>query len=171
MDKYFGSSAGSLGGVEQSWSEIFSDAEAILYREIDYRAEAENAVRWYSAFGLRAGGQPAAKTLARSRDGKPLPSAASWLRTPFVYETLSTEQVLVMENVPSIKSTAKAKLDAANVTAEDREYLADCLGRSYLRQFCCNKFCESRNCVVLRCCVVLAMTVLRHATHCTTRLF
>ena len=143
VDRYFSSTAGSVGGVEQSWSEIFADAEEILYREIDYRAEASNAVRWYSAFGLTAGGRPAAQTRAQSRDGKPLPSAASWLRTPYVYEELSTEQVLVMEHVPSIKITATAKLDAANVTAADREYLADCLGRSYLRQFCCNQFCES----------------------------
>jgi len=45
-----------------------------------------------------------------------------------------------MEFVPSIKITSTAKLDAANVTAAEREYLADCLGRSYLRQFCSHKF-------------------------------
>jgi len=142
VDQYFGSSAGSVGGVQQSWSKIFEDAEEILYREIDYRDEASNAIRWCSAFGLSIGGNPASKTQAQSRDGKPLPSAAPWLRTPYVYGDLSTEKVLVMENVPSIKITATDKLDEANVTMEDREYLADCLGRSYLRQFCCNKFCE-----------------------------
>mmetsp|Transcript_1116 Transcript_1116/g.1537 ORF Transcript_1116/g.1537 Transcript_1116/m.1537 type:complete len:269 (+) Transcript_1116:3-809(+) len=45
-----------------------------------------------------------------------------------------------MEYVPSIKITKTDKLDAANVTAEDKEYLADCLARSYLRQFCANRF-------------------------------
>ncbi len=38
--------AGQVGGVEQSWEEIFRDAETILYREIDYRDEAENAMRF-----------------------------------------------------------------------------------------------------------------------------
>lgn len=34
--------AGKVGGVEQSWEGIFDDAEQILYREIDYRDEADN---------------------------------------------------------------------------------------------------------------------------------
>jgi predicted unusual protein kinase regulating ubiquinone biosynthesis (AarF/ABC1/UbiB family) len=62
---------------------------------------------------------------------------------------LSTEQVLVMEYVPSIKISAIDQLVQANVTLADREYLADCLGRSYLRQFCCNRFCTLLQYLVL----------------------
>lgn len=40
----------------------------------------------------------------------------------------------------SIKVTDDAKLKEAGVTVEDREYLADALAHSYLRQFCSNKF-------------------------------
>ena len=138
VDK-FGGERGQVGGVSQSWTKIFEDAEAILYREIDYRDEAENAIRFCNDFGLTRGGQPG-PTEAVSKDGKPLPSAAPWLRTPFVYGNLSSEKVLVMEFVPSIKITNSAKLDDANVTEEERIYLADMLGRSYLRQFCCNCF-------------------------------
>jgi predicted unusual protein kinase regulating ubiquinone biosynthesis (AarF/ABC1/UbiB family) len=164
VDKYFGSSAGSVGGVSQSWTEIFEDAEEILYREIDYRDEAENGIRFCRDFGLAKGGQAAKNCTAKSFDGKPLPSAAPWLRAPYVYDDLSTEKVLVMENVPSIKITASDKLDEANVTAEDREYLADCLGRSYLRQFCCNRFCTSQFFfVVCTCCF--------STTHVVTLLF
>jgi predicted unusual protein kinase regulating ubiquinone biosynthesis (AarF/ABC1/UbiB family) len=147
VDRFFGSTAGSVGGVSQSWTTIFNDAEAILYREIDYRKEGQNAIRFANDFGLTKGGLPATTTtsslskIATSRDGQPLPSAAAWLRTPYVYESLSTEQVLVMEYVPSIKISAIDQLTQANVTLADREYLADCLARSYLRQFCCNKFC------------------------------
>ena len=136
----FGGKAGKVGGVEQSWEKIFLDAEAILYREIDYRDEAANGIRFCEDFGLDRGGRPASVSSAKSQDGQELPSAASWLRAPYVYGNLSSEQVLVMEYVPSIKITNTAKLDASNVTAYDREYLADCLGRSYLRQFCCNRF-------------------------------
>ena len=149
MDKIGGSKA-NVGGVSQSWTTIFADAEEILYREIDYRDEATNARRFADDFGLDIGGKPlAARTtisssyttkIATSKDGEPLPSAASWIRTPYVYTDLSTEKVLVMEFVPSIKITNKAKLDAANVTSEEREYLSDMLARSYLRQFCCNLF-------------------------------
>jgi ABC1 atypical kinase-like domain len=142
VDKWFGSSAGSVGGVQQSWTDIFNDAKAIMMREIDYRAEALHGLRFASDFGLTKGGQALPEgAQATARNGQALPSAASWLRTPYVYANLSTEQVLVMEYVSSVKITAMAKLDEAGVTAADKEYLADCLGRSYLRQFCCNKFC------------------------------
>jgi len=144
MDK-MGQSKGNVGGVSQSWEGIFRDAEKILYREIDYRDEATNARRFADDFGLDIGGKPLEKrssssNVATSKDGEPLPSAASWLRTPYVYTDLSTEKVLVMEYVPSIKITNKEKLDAAKITMEEREYLSDMLARAYLRQFSCNLF-------------------------------
>jgi predicted unusual protein kinase regulating ubiquinone biosynthesis (AarF/ABC1/UbiB family) len=138
VDRFAGS-AGQVGGIQQSWSEIFVDAEAILYREIDYRDEASNGVRFCQDFGLATGGAGVTST-ALSLDKKTLPSAAGWIRAPFVYDSLSSEKVLVMEFVPSIKVTKLEKLNKAGVTLKDREYLADCLGRAYLRQFCCNLF-------------------------------
>ncbi len=129
----------NVGGVKQSWEEIFKDAETILYREIDYRDEAANAMRFASDFGIGIGGK-AVPCTARSLDGKVLPSAASWIRTPFVYEEYSTEKILVMEYVPSIKISEGDKLSAAGLSLDDREYLAECLARAYLRQFCVNKF-------------------------------
>ncbi|EED89905.1 predicted protein [Thalassiosira pseudonana CCMP1335] len=137
VDKF--GKAGQVGGVEQSWTDIFSDAETILYREIDYRDEAENARRFANDFGLGKGGK-AIESTAKGVDGKPLPSAADWLRTPYTYGELSSEKWLVMEYVPSIKVNSNAKLDAEGVTVEDREYLAEALAHSYLRQFCVNKF-------------------------------
>lgn len=131
--------AGQVGGIEQSWEGIFNDAETILYREIDYRAEAENAIRFANDFGIGLGGVAIGST-ARGVDGKKLPSAAEWLRTPYTYGNLSSEKFLVMEYVPSIKVTNNAKLNEAGVTVEDREYLAEALARSYLRQFCSNGF-------------------------------
>jgi predicted unusual protein kinase regulating ubiquinone biosynthesis (AarF/ABC1/UbiB family) len=126
--------------VSQSWTDIFQDAEDILYREIDYRDEAANGIRFCNDFGLTKGGKANKTTTAFSRDGKRLPSAASWLRAPYVYDDLSSEKVLVMEFVPSIKINNNVKLAAANVTIAQREYLADCLGRAYLRQLSSNLF-------------------------------
>lgn len=138
MDRFFASRA-KVGGVQQSWTDIFTDAKDILYREIDYRDEADNAIRFAQDFGLGKGGRAVpGKALTRTNDT--IPSAAMWLRTPYVYRNVSSEKVLVMEFVPSIKITDSEKLDAANLTAEEREYLADNLARSYLRQFCVNKF-------------------------------
>jgi len=131
--------SGQVGGIEQSWEGIFNDAEEILYREIDYNAEAENAKRFATDFGIGLGGEPIEST-AKDVDGKILPSAAEWLRTPYTFRGLSSEKFLVMEYVPSIKVNDYAKLTEAGVTIEDREYLAESLAHSYLRQFCTNNF-------------------------------
>jgi predicted unusual protein kinase regulating ubiquinone biosynthesis (AarF/ABC1/UbiB family) len=132
-------SAKNVGGVSSSWTKIFSDAEVILYREIDYRAEAENAIRFSEDFGLTLGGKAIASPTT-SKDGKNLPSAADWIRTPYVFEEVSNEKLLVMEFIPSMKITNITKLDTAGVTASDRIDLADALARAYLRQLCCNLF-------------------------------
>jgi predicted unusual protein kinase regulating ubiquinone biosynthesis (AarF/ABC1/UbiB family) len=134
-----GGKRGNVGGVSQSWTQIFDDAKDILYREIDYRDEAENCMRFNSDFGLGKGGVEVQAT-AKSLDQNYLPSAAKWVRAPYVYQDLSSERALIMEFVPSIKITNRAKLDAANVTMEGREYLADSLARVYLRSFCANRF-------------------------------
>ncbi len=138
MDK-MPSSSKNVGGIASSWTKIFEDAEAILYREIDYRDEASNGVRLADDFGLTRGGQ-AILPKAKSRNNQTLPSAADWIRVPYVYQNISNERLLIMEYVPSIKVTNTAKLHAANITAADQMDLADALARAYLRQFCCNLF-------------------------------
>lgn len=165
MDRFF-SQKSKVGGVQQSWTDIFTDAKEILYREIDYRDEADNAIRFANDFGLGKNGR-AIPTTTKTRTNDTLPSAAMWLRTPYVYRNVSSEKILVMEYVPSIKVTNSAKLDAANVTTEDREYLADSLARSYLRQFCVNKFFSTdphgksrRHSAVLLCCEYLITVIL-----------
>jgi len=125
---------GNVGGVSQSWTDIFADAKGILYREIDYRDEADNAMRFNRDFGLGVGGKEY-PTTALSLDGEALPSAAPWLRAPHIYRKQSSEKLLVMEYVPSTKIT-----NIVNITMEDREYLADSLARTYLRSFCNNRF-------------------------------
>ncbi len=139
MDK-ISKSGRNVGGVESSWTRIFADAESILYREIDYRDEAENAVRFAKDFGLGLGGVSNSTSTALARNNKALPDASEWIRTPYIYTGLSNEQLLVQEYVPSFKVTDKEKLDAANISQEDRIKLADDLARAYLRQFCSNFF-------------------------------
>jgi len=139
MDK-ISKSGRNVGGVESSWTRIFADAESILYREIDYRDEAENAVRFAKDFGLGIGGMSNSTSTALARNNKMLPDASEWIRTPYIYTDISNEQLLVQEYVPSFKVTDKEKLDAANISQEDRIKLADDLARAYLRQFCSNFF-------------------------------
>jgi len=129
------STSKNVGGIESSWTKIFSDAEDILYGEIDYRDEASNAVRFAEQFGLGMGGT-AKPTTVLARNNKPMPSAADWLRTPYIYTNLSNEQILVQEYVPSSKVTELGE----EITQEERYKLADDLARVYLRQFCSNLF-------------------------------
>ena len=129
----------NVGGISSSWTKIFQDAEEILYREIDYRDEADNGVRFSEDFGLTLGGLPI-EPKAKARNNQTLPSAAEWIRTPYVYKDISNERLLIMEFVPSIKITNNEKLKKANVTTADKIELADSLARAYLRQFCCNLF-------------------------------
>jgi len=146
VDK-IGGARQQVGGISQSWADIFDDAKVILFREIDYRDEADNAIRFGRDFGLDIGGNPAATDkkgdgapVVESLNKEPLPSAADWIRTPYVYKEICSEKLLVMEYVPSIKITNIEKLNEAGVTAEEREYLADSLARAYLRQFTCHLF-------------------------------
>jgi len=69
VDRFVG---GQVGGVNQSWEEIFTDAKEILYREIDYRDEATNSKRFASDFGLGLGGK-AIPCTSKSLGGKLLP--------------------------------------------------------------------------------------------------
>ncbi|KAH8062321.1 hypothetical protein JL722_3236 [Aureococcus anophagefferens] len=64
-------------GVEQKWLDIFDDAAALLYREIDYRVEASHCERFRSDF-----------------------SGVPWVAAPAVYPELSGETVLTMEYLP-----------------------------------------------------------------------
>ena len=129
------STSKNVGGIESSWTKIFSDAEDILYGEIDYRDEASNASRFAEQFGLGMGGK-AKPTTVLARNNKPMPSAADWLRTPYIFTNLSNEKILVQEYVPSIKVTELGE----EITQEERYKLADDLARVYLRQFCSNLF-------------------------------
>jgi len=135
----FAGTVGEVGGVKTSWQGIFKDAETILYREINYNDEADNAIRFAKDFGIGLGGT-AIECTSEGLDGKRLPSAAGWMRTPYVYKDLSTEKILVMEYVPSIKISNADELRDAGVSLSDKEELAENLARAYLRQFCVNKF-------------------------------
>lgn len=96
---------------ELSWLELCDDSIAVLFRELDYRREAKN--------GLLLG-----QCLAEYSD---------WVRCPGVYESLTTDKMLVMEYVEGI---SLKKLDKLEERGFDRKLLAERLARAYLLQFC-----------------------------------
>ena len=95
-----------------NWLDLCDDSVEILYREIDYVQEGENARRFAADF-------------------EDIP----WVTTPKVYE--STEKVLVMEFVPGVSLKKTDKLDAGHY---DKEALARYLARAYFLQFCKHGF-------------------------------
>ncbi len=101
-----------VGGAEQQWGEVFDEASILLYREIDYYAEANNTERFHEQFADR-----------------------EWVTSPKVYTHLSTETLLVMDYLPGIKISDVAALDA-RPDVYDRRHLATNLARAYLLQFC-----------------------------------
>jgi hypothetical protein len=78
MDK-MPSKSKNVGGIASSWTKIFEDAEEIIYREMDYRDEAEKALRFAKDFGLGLAGKPI-PTAAETRNNQTLPSAADWIQ-------------------------------------------------------------------------------------------
>lgn len=102
-------------GASQKWTEIFTDAKVILYREIDYRSEAENTMNVCKNF----------------KDDK-------WIKIPGVLEEYTSEHVLTMEYVPGIKIDKTEKLDST--PGIDRKVLAKNLAVAYLYQFCRHGF-------------------------------
>jgi len=100
-----------VGSGDYKWTEIFKDAKVILYREIDYTAEAENTRRIAKAF-----------------------KDQEWIKIPGVVDEFTSEHVLTMEYVPGVKIDNLDKLRAMpNI---DLRVLGKNLARAYLLQFC-----------------------------------
>lgn len=104
-----------IQGATQGWSDIFKEAKVILYREIDYTAEAQNTLRFVKNF-----------------------EKIPWVKVPNVFEELTTKHVLTMEYVPGIKISDLEKLD--NTPGIDRVMLSKFLAQAYLLQFCSHGF-------------------------------
>lgn len=97
-------------GASRDWVSIYEESAKLLYREIDYRLEGQNAERFAANF-----------------KGTP------WVKVPKIYWNYTTETVLAMEYCPGIKISDIAKIEAAGI---DRKLLAKRSAESYLTQLC-----------------------------------
>lgn len=101
-------------GAQRDWSSIYDESARLLYKEIDYREEALNSIRFRENF----------------RD-------VSWVKVPEVYLNMTTQNVVTMEYVPGIKINDIKKIEAAGI---DRQLLAKRSAESYLTQICRHGF-------------------------------
>ena len=101
-------------GAARDWCSIYDESARLLYREINYKYEAENGIRFGENF-------------------KDTP----WVKVPEFYPELTSEQVVTMEYVPGIKINDIPKIEGAGI---DRELLAKRSAEAYLTQVCRHGF-------------------------------
>ena len=101
-------------GAQRDWLSIFDESARLLYKEIDYEAEALNSIRFKENF-----------------------ANVPWVKVPEVYLNMTTPSLITMEFVPGIKINDIEKIEAAGI---DREVLAKRSAESYLTQLCRHGF-------------------------------
>ncbi|KAJ1435196.1 ABC1 family-domain-containing protein [Ochromonadaceae sp. CCMP2298] len=101
-------------GAQRDWLSIYDESAKLLYREIDYKLEAENAIRFRDNF-----------------------ATVPWIKVPEVYTNMTTTNMVTMEYVPGIKINNIEKIEEAGI---DRELLAKRSAESYLMQICRHGF-------------------------------
>lgn len=95
-------------GADRNWVSIYEESERLLYLEIDYLNEANNAERFADDF-----------------------KDIEWVRVPKVYREVTTPRVMTMEFVESFKLTDIERVEKLGL---DKELLAKRTADSFLRQ-------------------------------------
>mmetsp|Transcript_2817 Transcript_2817/g.3743 ORF Transcript_2817/g.3743 Transcript_2817/m.3743 type:complete len:795 (+) Transcript_2817:265-2649(+) len=95
-------------GADRNWVSIYEESERLLYEEINYINEADNAERFAADF-----------------------AGTEWVRVPDVYRDISTPRVLIMEYVESFKLTDIERVEELNL---DRTMIAKRTADAFLRQ-------------------------------------
>lgn len=101
-------------GAARDWASIFDESAKLLYKEIDYKAEALNCIRFRENF-----------------------ADIKWVKVPEIDMALTTERIVVMEYVPGIKINDLQRIDEAKI---NRELLAKRSAEAYLTQLCRHGF-------------------------------
>ena len=94
--------------IDRNWVSIYEESERLLYEEINYINEADNAERFATDF-----------------------KGTSWVRVPDVYREVSTPRVLTMEFVESFKLTDIKRVEELGL---DRKLIAKRTADAFLRQ-------------------------------------
>jgi predicted unusual protein kinase regulating ubiquinone biosynthesis (AarF/ABC1/UbiB family) len=95
-------------GADRNWVSIYEESERLLYEEIDYLKEANNADRFAKDF-----------------------ADTEWVKVPGVYRDMTTPRVLTMEYVESFKLTDIERVEKEGL---DKTLLAKRTADAFLRQ-------------------------------------
>lgn len=102
------------GSGTRQWTEVHDQNTVLLFKELDYMLEAQNAERFARNF-----------------------AAVPWVKAPAIHWECTRSRVLCMEYVPGVKINDYAGLDKAGI---DREVVAQRLSQAYLEQLCRHGF-------------------------------
>jgi len=97
-------------GAQRDWVRIYEESARLLYKEIDYINEGQQAERFASNF-----------------------ADTPWIKVPKIYWDTSSKRVLTMEYVPSVKINNIEEIEKRGI---DRKKLAQRSADSYLKQLC-----------------------------------
>lgn len=95
-------------GADRDWVTIYEESERLLYLEIDYLNEANNAERFAKDF-----------------------DEIDWVRVPDIYREVSTPRVLTMEFIESFKLTDIERIEELGL---DKQMLSQRTADAFLRQ-------------------------------------
>jgi ABC1 atypical kinase-like domain len=95
-------------GADRDWVTIYEESERLLYQEIDYLNEAQNAERFSDDF-----------------------QDIEWVRVPKIYREVSSPRVLTMEFIESFKLTDIERIEKLGL---DKGLLAQRTADAFLRQ-------------------------------------
>mmetsp|Transcript_33767 Transcript_33767/g.58355 ORF Transcript_33767/g.58355 Transcript_33767/m.58355 type:complete len:739 (-) Transcript_33767:611-2827(-) len=101
-------------GADRDWVSIYRESAKLLYREIDYRIEAEQGQKFKEDF-----------------------AKVEWVKVPDVEWDKVSSRVITMEYVPGIKINDLEEIDRRGI---DRKLLARRSAESYLTQLCRNGY-------------------------------
>jgi predicted unusual protein kinase regulating ubiquinone biosynthesis (AarF/ABC1/UbiB family) len=162
-------------GAQRDWVSIYDESAKLLYKEIDYEAEAQNAIRFKNNFAnvpwvkvpdvshtlliipfLTFDYECLLCSTVQLSDGCAVTYLSARLCPAQVMLNMTTSNVVTMEYVPGIKINDIQRIEEAGI---DRQLLAKRSAEAYLTQLCRHGFFRKYSCAP---CIAVFLSNITH---------